>query len=283
MRPLCDSTEGVLGFVLYFAFGLFLSTVSIGALAQAAVSRDRPTFAIGLSQSFAPDFLGSASSSAKLRPIVAVRYRRIRLSSSGGSSILSFGQGHSGASAELFNVNRLKVRAALRVTSGRDQSSFPELSGLPDVDRTVIGRISAFYPVTPKFGIGGRVSWDLLNRSNGATIAAILQYRMPVSNSSIWSMGASLTWADATHMNAWYGVPLSAQTVLRPAYSPGGGFRNFEMNMGLITKISPGWVAFVGLQVSQALSRAAISPISHADISGSFRFGIGYRCCAAGR
>ena len=258
----------------------------LASVATAQEQKLRGGYALGLAFSASPDYPGAARISARLRPVLAVRYGRLRLSSSGGSSVLNFGSGAgggggSGASADLFDIARIKVRGALRIANGRNSSDFDLLRGLPDVERTVLGRLSASYRVTRRLSADARLSWDLFGRGNGVTASAGLQYRLPLSRRSMWSMGARLTWADASHMRSWFGVPASAQTALRPQYSPGAGAQNIEMNMGIIARVSPYWVMFARFGVSRLMGEAAASPLTEARVRAAAQIGIGYTCCRA--
>lgn len=263
-----------------------LLALALDGLAGASASAQsiRSSYALGLSYAVGPDYPGAAAMGARLRPVLALRYGRLRLSSSGGSSVLNFGsgtRGGSGASADLFDIGSFRIRGALRLANGRQSDDFPALVGLPDIERTVIGRLSASYRFSRRLNGDVRLGWDLLGRGNGVTVSAGLHYQRVVSPRSVWSMAARLTWADSRHMNAWFGVPASAQTAQRPEYTPAGGLRSFEMSMGIITRLRPRWVMFARLGAGQLVAGAAASPLVQARVRGVAQIGIGYTCCRA--
>ncbi|MGC1442913.1 MAG: MipA/OmpV family protein [Burkholderiaceae bacterium] len=272
--------------LLLRTLGLCLFVLPAWSSAQTPGSA-RLSYAIGLVQSFQPDYPGSRTNTVGVRPIIGVRYKRFRISSSGGSSVLRIGKSGSddaatgsGASADLFSLEQMKVRAELRIANGRGESDSAVLSGLPSVDRTLIGRLSTAYPLTKNLTLSGQVAWDILGRNNGVLGSFGMHYGLPMSNKTEWSMGTSVSWANSTHMNAWFGVPLSAQTVNRRAYSPGGGLRSFDMYMGVISQVGRDWVAFARFEVTRNLGPAADSPLTQTTVGAAAKIGVGYRCCA---
>ena len=108
---------------------------------------------IGLSLTSSTDYLGSNHRGLSIRPLGAIRFGRLRLSTSGGGSLLGFGtvSDEAGASLDLIRSSRLKVRTGLRLTSGRSASDSDDLAGMPDVRRTALGRVSLGFDLTARW------------------------------------------------------------------------------------------------------------------------------------
>ncbi len=243
------------------------------------------SYAIGLSASLAPRYLGTRSMSIKARPILAVRYGRLRISSSGGSSVLRFGaaggaqSSGGGASAELLTRKNLRIKVALRINNGRDVSGDQYAAGLTDVDPTVIGRLAVNYQLGKYYGIGGRISYDLLKKGTGTTFAFGIGFSKHLAPRLRYSLGANLHWADRTHARTWYGIPVSSDPNAMSSYSPGGGFTSIDFNIGMTAELHPNWVGFARFGIARALKTISDSPLTRTRYGTSLTFGIAYRCC----
>gem|GEM_PF-7091795 len=229
------------------------------------------------------------SEAAKILPsvILAVRYGRIKISSSGGSSVLRFGaaggvqSSGGGASAELFTRKNLRVKAALRINNGRDVAADQYAAGLEDVDPTVIGRLSVNYRLGRRYGIGAQLSYDLLNKGTGTTLAFGIGYSKHLRPKLRYSLGANIHWADATHARNWYGIGItgSANSNGTPSYRPGGGFTSLDFSIGMTAELHPNWVGFARLGFARALKTISRSPLTRTKFGTSLSVGIAYRCC----
>ena len=80
-------------------------------------------------------------------------------------------------------------------------------------------------------------------------------------------------------MQSYFGVP---EGVLQPrlaAFAPGGGLRDVHTGIGLMTAITPSWIAFGGLGYSILLGNAADSPLTKSRNDWSASAGLAWRCC----
>ncbi|MEZ5742061.1 MAG: MipA/OmpV family protein [Burkholderiaceae bacterium] len=242
---------------------------------------DTPQFVLGSALTYGPDYLGASHGSLSLQPVLAVRFGRFKLSSSGGSSVMNFGSVNddAGASAELLHTSRLRIKTSLRLGGGRSSGDSPDLAGLPDIRRTVFARLSTSYALTDSLSADTTLGWDLLGRGNGGFVSTGLAYRWRVTPQTEFTTGLGITWANATRMNNLFGVPPDAQTGMRTAFEPGSGWQDAGASIGFMSSLSSDWIAFGGVSVTKVLGHAADSPLTTAATGYSARMGIAWRCC----
>ena len=236
---------------------------------------------IGGSSTWAGEYAGSDRRERSDKLLVALRYGRFKIANSGSSSLLEFGVApdESGASLDLVSSSRWKLRAGLRIGGGRDSSDSSYLAGMPDIRETVLARVTAAYLFTPNFGLTGTLTSDLLGRGNGTTWSNSIDYRRWVGKQTEWRLGAGFTLGNATHMNAFYGVPLSAATPERPAYQAGAGLKGAGIGMGLTSALTSHWIAFGGVSYNRLLGQAVDSPLTKQNYDVAATVGIAWKCC----
>ncbi|MGH6626658.1 MAG: MipA/OmpV family protein [Burkholderiaceae bacterium] len=256
------------------------ATAADGELVTEAPNKFSYLLGAGLVSS--PSYAGSSSRELKLRPVAALRYGRLRISTSGGSALLGFNGdvAGSGVSADLLRGNRLQIGASLRVDPGRSSAGDPALAGLPEVRSTLRGRVSAGYALTPHWALGLSVSQDLLGRDGGATASTSIGYRDRLTPRTEWSASVGLGWADGQHMRIYYGVSAaSAASTGYAAFAPGAGLTNAHLGLGITSALNKRWIAFAGLGFSRLLGDAAASPLTRQASSVRATVGLAYRCC----
>jgi outer membrane scaffolding protein for murein synthesis (MipA/OmpV family) len=237
---------------------------------------------VGANLQFAPEYAGADRQELKLRPLWALQYGRVRISTSGASSVLGFGADAPGpgASADLIKKDRFKLSLALRLDHGRRSSDSPDLAGLPDIRQTLRGRLGASYALDAHWTTAASISQDLLGRGGGAVGALDLGYKDRLTDSTHWSAGAGIAFGNARYMQSYFGV---ADGALRPpglpSFAPGAGLRDVHTGLGLMTAITPSWVAFGGVGYSTLLGGAASSPLTKSRNSWSASIGMAWRCC----
>ncbi|MES2324498.1 MAG: MipA/OmpV family protein [Pseudomonadota bacterium] len=267
-------------------FGLSAGLI-LGALSMPATADDVITpammnsrFVLGATLISSSEYPGSDRSKAKLRPILAYQYGRWRLSSSHASAVLGFATDAAGpgASAELFGTKNLHVGAALRFDGGRKAGNSPDLRGLPDVPRTLRGRIYASYALNKQWSIGGNVSQDLMGRGGGALVSSDLSYRYWITPHVEWYSSIGATLADKRNMTTYFGISAAqaSQSGLRP-FAAGSGFRDVHLGTGLMMALTPHWIAFGNVGGTRLLADAAHSPLTRRSTSVGATLGIAYR------
>ena len=267
-----------------------LLTLAVALTSAVGARADDPTedaastsrYVLGLTAISAPEYAGSDKRDLKLRPLWAYQYGRYRISTSRASSALGFASDTQGpgASALLVQTDHLKFGAALRFDSGRKSADSEHLSGLPNIARTLRGRVYAGYTLSEHWDLSGNVSADLLGRKGGTLGSVDLGYHQRIGEHSEWSTGGGLTVANGQNMRTYFGItPEQAPLAHLPVFTPGAGVRDFHTGVGLTTALTPSWIAFANLTASRLSGDAANSPLSKDKNSLSAGIGLAYRCC----
>ena len=239
-------------------------------------------YLLGASVTNGPEYDGARSRDTRLRPLWAARLGRWRISTSGGSALLGFGQEHTGAGAgastTLIDRKRLRLGVSLRIDSGRRSGDASTTRGLPDVKRTLRGRLYASYSLNPDWVLGASLSQDLLGRQGGLTASLDLGWRIYRSPTLEWTSGIGLSAGNATNLRSYFGIPESAAaTVGKPAYEPGAGLKSLHAGMGFTRPLSKHWFVFGSAGVSQLLGPVADSPLVEKRSGSAASLGLAWR------
>lgn len=241
------------------------------------------TWVLGASVVNSPSYAGSAQRSTGLRPVIGLDIGRFTLSSGGGGSLLDFDLDarDSGLSARLFQWDNLRLSAGLRLDGGRKGDDDPVLSGLPDIERTLRGRVSLIYDFNPQFSVRSTLSPDLLGRKGGATLQTTARYEYQISPRTEIGVAAGFTMANSTYMRSYFGVPRDAAGVTTPLpwYEAGGGMHSTHIGLEIKTLVSDRWVLFGGVGYQQLRGDARRSPLAVKPDNYNVSIGLAYRCC----
>jgi MipA family protein len=242
-------------------------------------------YVVGAAVVLAPPYPGAGFNTSKVRPLLAMQYGRIRISTSRAHAMLGFGSdvAGSGVSADLLESRRWRFGVAFRIDSGRKSAEAQQLTGLPNIESTLLGRAYASYALTDRWSLSGNVSQDFLNRGGGTTLGHGLGYRAPLKllgQHTEWTAGLGLTYMSAERLKTRYGITTeqSATTGL-PAFTPRAGYADFGTGVGLTTTIGPSWVFFANTSWTHLLGDAARSPLTLDSRSRFTSIGLAYRCC----
>ncbi|GAA4006232.1 MipA/OmpV family protein [Comamonas faecalis] len=246
--------------------------------APADPSRESYTWALGLRIDHGASYMGSNRRSTGARPVIGLELGRFTISTGGGGSLLDFDQdlrSSSGVTARLIERGRWRLSAGLRLGGGRKSGDDAMLQGLPDVRRTLRGRLALGYDFTPDVYLRSSVNQDLLGREGGATwLNTVNVIFRPAARSEL-TLAAGFTLADGTYMRSYFGVPAerSGVTTPLPAYRPSAGLYSTHLGLELKTALSNHWIAFGGLGYSQLQGPARRSPLTLK--SGNYSVGVG--------
>jgi MipA family protein len=239
-----------------------------------------PRYVLGLGVGHGAESPGARRHETSLSPMLALRWGRWRISNGGASSLLGFGSEvyGPGASTELFRGERARLGLSLRIDSGRSSKDADSTRGLPDVRRTLRGRMFASYALTSDWQLSSALSQDLLGHDGGLTGDVDLNWRLRESRRSELTFGIGLSAASARHMRSYFGVRPegSAASGLRP-YEPGSGLRDVHLGVGYRRSIHHHWIVFASIGGSRLLGPAADSPMSVKPSSANFGIGLAYR------
>jgi MipA family protein len=242
-------------------------------------------YVLGTAVVLAPPYPGAGFSSTKVRPLFAIQYGRLRISTSRANAMLGFGTdvAGSGVSADLLESRRWRFGLSARIDSGRKSAEAQQLTGLPDIESTVIGRAYASYALTERWSVSASVSQDFLNRGGGMTLNHGLGYRAPLKllgQHTEWTAGVGLTYANSTRLQTRYGItPEQSAATGLPAFEPRAGYTDAGFGLGLTTTLGPRWVFFANTSWSRLLGDAARSPLTLDTQSRFTSMGLAYRCC----
>jgi outer membrane scaffolding protein for murein synthesis (MipA/OmpV family) len=239
-------------------------------------------YVVGGALNSMPDYNGSARRKLRLSPIYAFQYGRFRFSAGGAGGLLNFGTDVAGpgASAELKPTGKLRFGASLRIDPGRQSSDSADLAGVPDVRRTLRGRLYAATALTARWTASASVSQDLLGRDGGALGALDFGYALPTSPRTTWTLDTGVSFGDRRYMQTHYGLtPAASATSGLPAFDAGAGPRDLHLGVGWTSALTPRWIAFATLNETTLLGDAAASPLSRRRSAVAASIGIGWRCC----
>lgn len=239
-------------------------------------------YVLGAALIWSPEYTGAGQQALKVRPLFAYQYGRFRISSSRAGALLGFGNSAAGAgaTADLLRFERWKLGAGLRFDSGRQASDSIDLAGLPEIRRTLRGRIYTSYSFDANWGAGATVSQDLLGRGGGAVASFNFGYRDRLTEHSEWSAGTGVSFGNARHMKTYFGVSeAAAQSSGLAVFEPGAGVKDIGLGIGVTTELTPRWIGFAGIGASRLLGDAAASPLTKRAATPSANVGIAYRCC----
>lgn len=251
------------------------------AAAQPADPADS-RYVLGLSLRSSPEYQGADRNSLKLKPLWAYQYGRFRISTSAAGSVMGFASDPvgSGVSAELLSRDRWKLGTALRFDSGRQAHDSTRLNGLPDIQRTLRGRIYLSYSLSDEWTALASVSQDLLGRQGGAELGLNLGYRHWLTAQTSVSAGAGVALGDQRYMQTYFGISdAGALASGLPRFAPSAGLKGAGFGLGIMTALTPSWVAFANLGSTALLGNAANSPLTLKPMSTTATIGLAYRCC----
>ena len=244
---------------------------------------DDVRYVVGLTASNGPIYYGQTQRSTGFHPMFALRWGKVRLSSSGAGGLI--GEANAGgASTDLLRSDRWLLRAALRIDRGRriEDDTSNRLSDLPRVRGTLRGRLSLTRGLDADSSLSLTLSPDLLGRGGGTVMSLGYYRRLPDLDEWIgfgghWSMSAGISGGDDRYMNSYFGVP---QGALRfPSYEAEGGLRDTTVGLGWQRAFGDKqqWVMFGGAGAQRLLGAAANAPFVERRNTWSANLGLAYR------
>ena len=247
---------------------------------QPEVESPSARYLLGAAVVSQPEYDGASRRETKLKPLWALKFGRVRISTSGAGSLLGFGQEESagGASTSFIDTDKLRVGVSLRVDSGRSSGDASTTQGLPDVRRTLRARLYTNYSLTKDLTIGATLSQDLLGHHGGMTLGTDLGWRFYKSRTLEWTSGFGISAGSAQNLNSYFGVPQSAVASSgKPFYEPGAGLRDVHFGVGFIRPLSKHWLVYGNSGVSRLLGPVADSPLVEKRTGMSAGIGLAWR------
>lgn len=247
-------------------------------LEDLAVGQKEWEGAIGLVLGYGPSYLGSDDYAVGAKPALYLRYGRFSLSTGAGFTTRRTDQVLRGLGLDLLATDRIKLKLSARIDRGRSESSSPALAGMGDVDGTVRIRLQSTWRLERGWLLGAAASVDALGRGQGALGELSVARETSLTLDTVWSWGGSLTMGNTTYMQSYYGVsPQQSTSSGYLVYAPKTGLRDVALSTGVITQLTPEWVGFVNLGVSQALGPVLDSPLSSQPLGYGVNAGLAWR------
>lgn len=244
---------------------------------------DDVRYVVGVTASNGPIYWGQTERHTGVRPFLAVKWGRFRISNSGAGGLI--GESNAGgASTDLVSTDTWRVRAGLRLDRGRtiDGDTSNRLEDLPRVRGTLRLRLGATHRLTPTASLTGGLSTDVLNRDGGTVLQLSLYERLRTPPwleglGGQWSVSAGLAAGDATYMRSYFGIAPGARRF--PTYAPSAGLRNADIGLGWQRTFGEKqqWVLFTGAGVQRLLGPAADAPFVQRLNSVTANVGLAYR------
>src|SRR5262245_9398597 len=239
--------------------------------------------AVGPMLAFRPEYQGAAHWGTTLDLGVFVRWGRFTITNASGFVTRRDDDVMRGLAADLVRTDNWRANLALRIDNGRTSKDSAALTGLPDIERTVRGRLLVTRSFPDNWGATLGVSADLLGRGGGTLVDFGPSHDIPIALGEPWrksriSLGMAFTAADRRYMQSYFGItPQQAAITGYPEYTPGAGLRDVSVGIALRSYYGERWVGYIGSSASHLLGPALASPLTQRSNSWSINGGVAYR------
>jgi hypothetical protein len=151
------------------------------------------------------DDINQASRSAKLRPVLGLRYGRWRVGIGDGQEWLRFNsfRKEPSLSYQWIEKNDISLGLSMRIHNLNTNEGFDVFE---PGRKTLRSRVLANVRITDRWSAGVEWTQDLLNRGDSSTLGLGVSYAWPLSNYSELSLSSGLTWAPAEHWRTAAGI-----------------------------------------------------------------------------
>lgn len=276
-----------LGNALGMALGIALAAVLAGAAhadePASAPAPDEPRYLLGLRVSRGPEYPGSRQQEQGLTPLWALYWGRWRITTAGTGAMMGFGSEAAspgpGASRDWLRGEHWKLGLGLRIDGGRDSGRAVITQGLPDVPRTLRGRLQLQIELSPQWTLSAACSPDLLNHRGGTELGVDLSRSLYRSRHASLTLGLGLSAGDRRHLQSYFGVPEGSEAAdrLGRSYAPGSGLIQGYLNLSYMQALSPQWVLVASWSEGRLLDAAGASPIVETRRQPGMSVGLAYR------
>ncbi|AFT87746.1 MipA/OmpV family protein [Paraburkholderia phenoliruptrix] len=225
---------------------------------------------VGAATSFQPRYEGSDRYHVMAGPSLDVRYKDLFFFSSGEGLGVNFAQGE----------NWRASLAAVYDLGRRGHDDPQELNGLGNINPAPGLKLSGEYVVSKDFPLVLRADVRRYFGGSNGWIGDFGAY-MPMPGSSkkfFWFAGPSVTLADSTYMNSWFGVNQNqAAHSQYPQYHASAGFKSVGFGISAVWLFDKHWFATADGAFQQLVGSAGNSPITHRKANGVADISINYR------
>lgn len=244
------------------ASGLGLLFTGTGAFAQDQEAEDSRNWGLilGARVESEPTFEGSDENDIEVLPTIIFTYGRLQV----GPDLIA---------VEVLSTDTFYGTVDASFDGARDAD---QLVGFAEIDDGVILGGQFGYRTGP-----ATIYVDLdkyLDGVEGTTASFGVEYERDVSRRFSWSAGASVTYADDSYMNGYFGVtPTHSASSGYAQYSASAGFQRVDLNLTARYALTPHWFLYGEVGLGQLIGDAADSPIVRDKTQSTFALFLGYR------
>lgn len=236
---------------------------------------------IGLGARYDAKYEGSDEMKARALPFIDITWKD-----------LVFLNSRNGLGVHLYSDHGLTVSVGVGYVFGRDESDSSGLRGMGDIDETAAANLMVKYDLglfKPYAGVsrhlGGSEGTLAKAGVGGVVPLALLTGRMKTQDMGdggptgpALKLGASITWADDSYMESYFGVnPAQSSASGYSRYDAGSGFKSVDFEAGLIYQFAENRAVIAQVGYSQLSGDAADSPIVRDKGRFSGGFFLSYR------
>jgi len=225
---------------------------------------------VGIGSTFEPRYDGSDRYRMLVGPSVDIRYRTLAFASTGegvGVNVLQ-GPNWRASIAAVYDLGR----------RGHDDPS--RLNGLGNINPAPEMKLAAEYVVSKEFPLVFRAAVTRSFGGSNGWVADLGAY-MPMPGSSekfFWFAGPSVTFADSTYMNSWFGVnAMQAAASGYRQYDASAGIKSAGFGVTMIWFVDKHWFVTADGALKRLLGSAAHSPITQTKTGGVCDVSINYQ------
>jgi len=225
---------------------------------------------VGAGMTFEPRYDGSSRYHILAGPSLDIRYKDI--------AFLSTGEG---LGVNLLQGQNWRTSIAMVYDLGRRAHDDPQhLNGLGNINPAPEIKIAGEYVISKELPLTFRTAITRsLGGSNGWILDLGAYMPMPGSSESFfWFAGPSVTFADSTYMNSWFGVNAqqSAASGLRQ-YNASAGLKSAGFGITMIWFVNKHWFITADGALKRLLGSAANSPIIQTKTGGVTDISLNYQ------
>jgi hypothetical protein len=212
--------------------------------------------------------MGDWQNTARVRPVIGLRYGKWQLGIGDGRAWRNLGQFGSEPtlSYQVMDEQDLNIGLSMRVHNVSTGESFDVFEGGKNTLRT---RVMMHRKINKRWRLNGDWTQDILNKGDGTTLNLGLSYAWPVFQQSELILHADSTWATAEHWRN-SATPFKQE----PFKLVPTGFEKVSAGLTFKQSISKHWAWYSSFAVSQPI--AELKKVSGAREIASGQIGVLY-------
>ncbi|WP_417330555.1 MipA/OmpV family protein [Halomonas cupida] len=223
---------------------------------------------LGVGAAVAPRYEGSDDYQVSPVPMVDVQKGRF------------FARLGDGIGLHVIDTKNFLVGVGVDWMQGYDEEDVPD--GIGELDGEPGGKVFA----SARFGgvIASLSGTQVLDEGSeeerglkGLIVDAELSYPYPLTERLMLVPGASVSWADASYMNSYFGIDASSAAVSGlDIHEPSSGVKDVSLRVGFNYRINENWNLTGAVGVSRLMGDAADSPLVESESQPNALVGISY-------